>query len=75
MAQLTVYIDDETRKKIETAAKRAGTSVSLWVKRRLSNALETEWPDGYFDCLGALEDARLERPESPRGNDLRRDPI
>ena len=65
MAQLTVYIDDETRRRIELAARRANTSVSQWVKERLSSALETEWPRGYFDLFGALKDADLERPAQP----------
>lgn len=69
MAQLTVYIDDETRKKIELAAQRAETSVSQWVKARLSSALETEWPDGYFDLLGALSSVSLERPPQLRSED------
>ena len=69
MAQLTVYIDDETRRRIEIAAKRADTSVSQWVKRRLTNALQTEWPDDYFDLLGALSGTDLERPAQLRSED------
>ena len=69
MAQLTVYIDDETRRKIEIAAKRADTSVSQWVKERLSSALETEWPDGYFELLGSLKGVSLERPPQLRSEE------
>ena len=69
MAQLTVYIDDETRRRIAIAAKRADTSVSQWVKERLSSALETEWPDGYFELLGSLTGVSIERPPQPRPED------
>ena len=76
MAQLTVYIDDETRKKIEVAAARAKTSVSAWVKQRLSRALETDWPEGYFEVLGCLKDVSLERPPEPSTEaDSTREPL
>ena len=65
MAQLTVYIDEATRRRIEVAARRAEVSVSQWVKQRLANALETEWPDGFFDLLGSLRDVKVERPDQP----------
>jgi len=69
MAKLTVYIDDETRRRIAIAAKRADTSVSQWVKERLSSALETEWPDGYFELLGSLAGVGIERPPQLRPDD------
>ena len=76
MAQLTVYIDDETRQRIEVAARRADVSVSQWVKKRLASALENEWPEGYFELFGALRGADLERPPQGRaGDDARREPI
>lgn len=69
MSQLTVYIDDKTREKIEVAARQAEISVSQWVKNRLSTALETEWPQGYFEVLGSLDDGDLERPPGPPRED------
>jgi hypothetical protein len=76
MAQLTVYIDEETRRKIEIAARRAETSVSQWVKQRLASALETEWPEGYFELLGSLKGVDIVRPAQPRPeDDVTREPI
>jgi hypothetical protein len=69
MAQLTVYIDEKTRRRIELAARRADTSVSRWVKQRLTNALQTEWPDDYFDLLGSLRDVDIDRPAQLRSDD------
>ncbi|MBI2119965.1 MAG: toxin-antitoxin system, antitoxin component [Elusimicrobia bacterium] len=63
MAQLTVYIDDKTLKQIDIAAKREHTSISKWVKVRLSTALETKWPAHYFDLFGSLSKEDLERPK------------
>jgi hypothetical protein len=69
MAQLTVYIDDETRQRIEVAARQAEVSISQWVKKRLSTALETEWPEGYFELLGSLRADDFESPPELRPED------
>ena len=62
MAQLTVYIDDETLKRIEFSARQEKGSVSSWVRRRLTTALDVGWPAGYFDLFGSLKNSGLERP-------------
>jgi len=63
MAQMSIYLEEETLKKIRRAADREGISVSEWVRSRLSRSLEERWPDGYFDVFGVLEGRDLERPE------------
>ena len=73
MAQLTLYVNPQTLKKIETAAKREHLSLSKWVQKRLENAWRTDWPGGYFDLFGALADVRLERPsQGDFSQDIRR---
>ena len=62
MAQLTVYLDDNTLKKIGLAAKREHKSVSRWVKKRLVAVFEHSWPERYFDIFGSLANEKLERP-------------
>lgn len=56
MAQLTIYLDDESLKRIEDAATKAKSSVSGWVKARLVQSLEDQWPADYFRMLGTLGD-------------------
>ena len=63
MSQLTVYIDENTLKKINLAAKKEGESVSKWVKKRLEESLERGWPKGYFEWLGSLKDVDIKEPE------------
>ena len=76
MAQLTVYIDNATRQRIEAAARQANTSVSQWVKQKLTNALTHDWPGGYFDLFGSLAEERLERPSQPEsGGDAPREAL
>ena len=73
MSQLTLYLDDATRARIERAARRADTSVSQWVKERLVEALERTWPSDYAALFGALADSDIARPRQPSlSNDLPR---
>jgi hypothetical protein len=65
MAQLTIYIDNDCRKRIASAARQAGTSMSRWVTGKLTQALKDEWPEGYFQVLGSLRDTDLARPPQP----------
>jgi hypothetical protein len=59
MAQLTIYLDDESIRKIETAAALEKSSVSKWVKNRLVQSLESQWPTNYFSLLGSLAESDL----------------
>jgi len=61
MAQISIYIDDSTLKKIEIAAKKDQDSISQWVKKRLVSSLKTAWPKDYFDLWGALKDDSFKR--------------
>lgn len=72
MAQVTIYLDDETLKRVERAAKKTGTSISAWVKGRLVTSLDDDWPAGYFDLLGSLADSDLERPKPSPARDVPR---
>jgi hypothetical protein len=73
MAQLTIYLDDETLKKIGRSARLEKESVSSWVKRRLVTALDTGWPVGYFDVFGSLKGTDFKRPEQvPFSKDAKR---
>jgi hypothetical protein len=62
MAQLTIYIDDDTLAKIEKSAKREHGSISAWVKKRLAGSLAGSWPAGYFDVFGSLKNTGFVRP-------------
>ncbi len=62
MAQLNLYLDDSTMKRIKLAAKRECTSISKWVAFRLEITMAQNWPKGYFDLFGALAKDKLVRP-------------
>jgi hypothetical protein len=56
MPQLSLYIDDETLAKIETAAKINQTSISKWVSERLKESLANSWPENYGSLFGSVDD-------------------
>ncbi len=62
MSQLTVYLDDDIIKKINLAAKLEHDSISKWVKNKLTEAINNQWPQNYFDLFGSLADDELKRP-------------
>ncbi len=68
MAQLTLYVDEETARRTRLAAKRSGRSLSAWARERLSEAAAEgeEWPSGYFDLFGSVDDPTLVRPDELR---------
>jgi len=73
MAQLTIYIDDETLARIELSARKEKDSVSHWVKKHLVRSIEESWPHGYFDVFGSLRAVGIKRPAQPdTGKDRKR---
>jgi hypothetical protein len=56
MPQLSLYIDEETLSKIETAAKINKTSISKWVSERLKESLANSWPENYESLFGSVDD-------------------
>lgn len=59
MSQLTIYLDDDSLRKIEKAAALEKSSVSKWVKKRLVQSLESQWPANYFSLFGSLAENDL----------------
>ena len=56
MAQLALYIDDQLAERLNKAVKAAGKSKSKWVAEAIRNALQDQWPDGFFDLAGSWEE-------------------
>lgn len=73
MPQLSLYLDEKTLKKIESAAKKEKVSLSQWVKHRIQNSLETNWPEDYFRLYGSIQDDSFQAPNhlEPRNDSPR----
>lgn len=76
MAQLAIYLDDETARRLDEEADREGISRSAWVRRAVTRHLESSWPESFLGALGTweddrdpeeiLRDIRREVPQRPR---------
>ena len=69
MPQLSLYLDEQTLKRVQEAARLSDTSVSKWVAGQLKARLHHEWPGGYFDLFGSVQDDAFKRPAAPRVRD------
>ena len=72
MAQITIYMDEKTLKKVEVAARKEHDSVSKWIKKRIIKDLESTWPPKFFELFGALKDETFVRPAQPNWSDDRK---
>lgn len=55
MPQLAIYIDDKLSKQLDKAVKTSGKSRSKWVADLITEKLEDEWPEGFFELAGSWE--------------------
>jgi hypothetical protein len=53
MPQMTIYLDDETSKLVQRAARQAGESASKWVADAVRRRARTEWPPDVLSILGS----------------------
>jgi len=73
MAQVTLYLDDETADRLKKAAKQAGLSRSRFLARLVREKTVTEWPQAVKELAGAWPDIdTVERRRRRDGRDARR---
>ena len=68
MAQLSLYLDDQTMDTLRREAAEAHTSLSKYVANVLHDHIENKgWPEGWFDLYGILadDDSFVEPEEIP----------
>ena len=66
MAQVTLYLDEETKRRVRKAAKAAGLSQSRWLAELVRRGANEEWPAEVHALAGAW-------PDFPDADELRRD--
>lgn len=73
MAQVTIYLDDETQDKARAAARSQGVSLSKWIAQRIQHGTLSVWPAHVRELAGAWCDLpAAEKLRKPRGRDARR---
>ena len=76
MGQVTIYIDDDTERRVKSAAAAAGVSVSRWVATVIRERSRTEWPDSVRGLAGSWSDfPDLESLRAEMGRDVERERI
>lgn len=72
MPQITLYVDDDTRKLVEQAAKTSGLSQSKWVTRAIRRQAASSWPQNVLDLAGRFPDFPLREEGQPLPDDSQR---
>ena len=76
MAQVTIYIDDQTEKRLATAARAKNISKSKWISMLIREKTQSEWPDAVVRLAGAWKDfPGFEEIRSGMGEDAPREAI
>jgi hypothetical protein len=65
MAQVTLYLDDETKERMRKAARDAGMSQSRWLAELVRRGTANEWPAEVRELAGSW-------PDFPDAEELRR---
>lgn len=74
MAQLTIYLDNETMAQVKAGAKATGQSQSQWIADSVRLRIRKEWPESIRALAGAWPDfPPAERIRSQQARDSRRE--
>lgn len=74
MAQITLYLDDETAARLRDMAKSAGVSLSQWVSDLIRQRIDAQWPDSVRELIGTWDDFPLaEEIRKSEGADAERE--
>jgi hypothetical protein len=56
MGQVTIYIDDETERKLLNMIDKSGLSKSKWIAELIREKASTTWPENVVKLAGAWRD-------------------
>lgn len=63
MPQLSLYLDNQTLKAVESKAKARKISISKYVKEAIEKDINAHWPKDYFSLFGSIKDKTFEAPK------------
>lgn len=76
MSQVTIYLDEETDRRMRKAARQAGLSRSQWLARLIREKTRNEWPDEVREAVGSWGDfPDIEELRGGQGSDLSRESL
>jgi predicted Zn-dependent protease len=56
MAQVTIYIDAETEKRMQKIIEKSGVSKSKWITDLIREKTANTWPDSVKEAVGSWGD-------------------
>jgi hypothetical protein len=56
MPQISLYIDEKTLQKVESAAKRQHLSISKWVAEQIRAKVDPIYPVDFEGLFGSIQD-------------------
>ena len=65
MPQLSLYLDEETHRQVETRARLSNASVSKYVSIILKGHFSHDWPEGFDNVFGSITDDTFHRHSQP----------
>ena len=70
MAQLTIYLDANTHKKVEAAARRESASLSRWARDHLARAADQDGASAWshLSAFTGTVDKSFATPKRERGH-------
>jgi len=76
MSQVTIYLDEQTDRKLRQAVKQSGLSKSQWITRLIKEKTATEWPEAVREMVGEWQDvSEQEELRTNNGKDLPREEL
>ena len=75
MPQLSLYIDDDTLRKIELGAKINETSISKFVSSVIKDYFTKSWPVGFKNIFGSISDDSFMLPDEIKAFDVNREEL
>lgn len=77
MAQVTIYLDEDTEERMQRAAQEAGLSRSRWIANMIREKTRAEWPESFRRLIGTWGDdfPEVEEIRGSMGMDVPRKPF
>jgi len=55
MGQITIYLDDNSERRLKRAAQSEGVPVSRWIAGLVEREIRAEWPHSVRELAGAWD--------------------
>ena len=63
MPQVSIYLDQDVLEEAKRNSRRERVSLSKYISNALTQNNDDNWPSGYWELFGSLDDSTLDYPE------------